>query len=58
MLPPVLIPSPSGEASLTIPVPLEQALVGQTASVQAVIAHDLQASSWRVSNVSRATIQR
>jgi hypothetical protein len=57
VFPPVLISTPMGEANLTIPVPLDQALIGQTASVQAIIAHELTASSWRVSNVARATIQ-
>lgn len=58
MLPVVVLPSPAGEQTFTVPVPAVQSLVGQTVSVQALIAHDTAASTWRFSNVARATIER
>lgn len=58
LLAPVTLPAPSGEATLSVPVPAQQSLVGQTVSVQALVAHDAAPSSWRFSNVARAPIQR
>jgi len=58
MLPPISVPAPSGEVSFGVPVPGRQDLVGQTVSVQALIAHDPAPSSWRFTSVARAPITR
>jgi hypothetical protein len=58
VVPPVSVPAPSGEVVFGIPVPGRQDLVGQTVSLQALVAHDPAPSSWRFTSVARATITR
>jgi hypothetical protein len=57
LLPIVAVPSPAGEVSFPISVPPQRSLVGQTALLQALIAHDSDVMSWKFTNVARAVIQ-
>lgn len=58
LLTPVTVPSPHGVASLTVQVPAHAGLVGQTVSMQALVAHGSSPATWRFTAVARAAIER
>jgi len=58
LLSPLTVPAPSGVVSVSVPVPGQTALVGQTVSLQAIVAHTPSPSTWRFTGVARATIER
>jgi len=58
LLSPLTVPAPSGLVSVSVPVPGQTALVGQTVSLQAIVAHAPNPSTWRFTGVARAAIER
>jgi len=49
---------PGGDAILPLTVPGDEALVGQTVSLQALVAHDPDPATWRLTNLAQAGIVR